>query len=138
MTDAVWLNANIATMLPGSPYGVINDGALAVRGERIVWTGPRPDIPAELRAHGNEVDAGGRWITPGLIDCHTHIVYAGNRAQEFEQRLNGATYEDIARQGGGIASTVGATRAADAHTLARVSETRLRALLSEGVTTIEI
>ena len=118
-------------------YGAIDDGAIVVRGGRIAWVGARGDLPATLRA-AREHDAGRRWITPGLIDCHTHLVYAGSRAGEFEQRLNGATYEEIARAGGGIRSTVAATRAASELVLLEESKPRLRSLVAEGVTTVEI
>lgn len=136
--DALWVNAQLATMTPGSPYGAIIDGALAVKDGRIAWVGARSALPSGIEASATTHDAGGRWITPGLIDCHTHIVYAGNRANEFEQRLNGATYEAIARAGGGIAATVAATRAADEDELAAQSTARLVPLLREGLTTIEI
>ncbi len=126
-------------MVAGPDYGAILDGAIAVRGGRIAWVGARADLPPALRtAAVREHDAGGRWITPGLIDCHTHLVYAGSRAGEFELRLNGATYEEIARAGGGIRSTVAATRAASEAALAEASKPRLKALAAEGVTTVEI
>jgi imidazolonepropionase len=137
--DAIWVNARLATMAAGPGYGEIEDGAIAVRGGRIAWVGARADLPRRhLETDLRERDAGGRWITPGLIDCHTHLVYAGSRAGEFEQRLNGATYEAIARAGGGIRSTVAATRAASAAALLEASKPRLRALAAEGVTTVEI
>ncbi len=137
--DAIWVNARLATMVAGPDYGAVEDGAIAVRAGRIAWVGARADLPPTLRAASTrEHDAGGRWITPGLIDCHTHLVYAGSRAGEFEQRLNGASYEAIARAGGGIRSTVAATRAASEAELAGASKPRLKALISEGVTTIEI
>ena len=136
--DAIWVNARLATMVASPDYGAIQDGAIAVRAGRIAWVGARAALPAELRAAAIEHDAGGRWITPGLIDCHTHLVYAGSRAGEFEQRLNGATYEEIARAGGGIRSTVAATRAASEAALLEASKPRLRALVAEGVTTVEI
>src|SRR5512135_2040227 len=107
--DAVWVNARLATMVPGSPYGTIEDGALAVSGKKIVWAGKETDLPSAMKSRAKQVhDAQGRWITPGLVDCHTHLVYAGNRAREFEMRLQGASYEEIARLGGGIRSTVSA------------------------------
>ena len=136
--DALWINAQLATMTPGTPYGAIMDGALAVKDGRIAWVGARGSLPKGIDANLNVHDADGCWITPGLIDCHTHIVYAGNRAGEFEQRLNGASYEEIARNGGGIAATVAATRAASEDVLFAQSAARLARLLSEGVTTIEI
>lgn len=137
--DAVWVNAHLATMVPGNPYGAIKDGALAVSGKRISWVGKRADLPSEITSRASKVhDTHGRWITPGLVDCHTHLVYAGNRAQEFELRLQGVSYEEIARRGGGILSTVSATRSADEATLLEQSAPRLMSLLAEGVTTIEI
>ncbi len=137
--EAIWVNARLATMIAGPGYGEIEDGAIAVRGGRIAWVGARRDLPTALRTTQTcEHDAGGRWITPGLVDCHTHLVYAGSRAGEFEQRLNGATYEEIARAGGGIRSTVAATRAASEAALLEASKPRLRALAAEGVTTVEI
>jgi imidazolonepropionase len=135
--DAIWVNARLATMAAG--YGTIEDGAIAVRDVRIAWVGARADLPRALvGSETREHDAGSRWITPGLIDCHTHLVYAGSRAGEFEQRLNGASYEEIARAGGGIHSTVVATRAASEAALFDAARRRLRALAAEGVTTVEI
>ncbi len=99
------VNAHLATMAGGAACGAIRDGALAASGGVIDWVGARKDLPPTLRAR-TELDAKGGWLTPGLIDCHTHLVYAGNRAREFEQRLHGASYEDIAREGGGILATV--------------------------------
>ena len=133
--DRLWENARLATMM-GKGIGVVGRGLVAAANGRIVYAGPADDAPsfeAEER-----IDCEGRWITPGLIDCHTHLVYAGNRAGEFEMRLQGATYEEIARAGGGILSTVKATRAASEEELVRASLPRLDALISEGVTTIEI
>jgi imidazolonepropionase len=131
--DLLFTNARLATMAGGG-YGIVEDGALAVKDGLIAWLGPRAQAPAALREH----DCGGVWITPGLIDCHTHIVHAGNRSDEWEARLNGATYEDIARLGGGIMSTVRATRAASEGELLRQSAPRILAQLAEGVTTLEI
>jgi imidazolonepropionase len=131
--EVLFVNARLATMA-GDGYGIVDDGAVAVRGGRIVWAGPRRDAPAAVREH----DCGGLWLTPGLVDCHTHIVHAGKRSDEWEARLNGASYEDIARQGGGIMSTVRATRAASEDELLRQSAPRIAALLAEGVTTLEI
>jgi imidazolonepropionase len=137
--DSLWINAHLATMTPSAPYGIIENGALAVSGHKITWIGQRHEMPPTLESNAAEVyDAEGGWITPGLIDCHTHLVYAGSRAREFELRLQGATYEEIARQGGGIRSTVAATRKADEQSLFKSSATRLAALLQEGVTTVEI
>lgn len=140
MSLQLWTHARIATLAGDArvPYGWIEDGALAVEDGRIAWVGARADLPAALRAGAVEHDAGGALITPGLIDCHTHLVYGGSRAGEFEQRLQGASYEDIARAGGGIASTVQATRAASEDDLLEQSRRRLRPLLAEGVTTLEI
>jgi imidazolonepropionase len=132
--DLLFLNVRLATMADGYGYGIVEDGAVAVKDGRIAWTGPRAEAPAAAREH----DCGGLWLTPGLIDCHTHIVHAGNRSDEWEARLNGASYEDIARQGGGIMSTVRATRAASEEDLLRQSGPRIAALLAEGVTTLEI
>jgi imidazolonepropionase len=137
---AVWTHVRLATMAGGAatPYGLIEDGALVVRDGRIAWVGPRAELPAGLCAGAVEHDAQDALITPGLVDCHTHLVWAGDRAHEFEQRLNGATYEDIARAGGGIASTVRATREAPEPVLHAQSRPRLLSLLAEGVTTVEI
>ncbi len=126
-------NLKLATMAPDRPYGLIEDGAVLVEGGRIAWAGARKEAPA-----AESVDCGGRLLTPGLIDCHTHLVYGGNRAQEFEQRLNGVSYADIAKAGGGILSTVRATRAASEEDLLKTAAARLESLLAEGVTTIEI
>jgi imidazolonepropionase len=136
-TDAIWHNARI---IPMSEDGMlaIEGGAIVVRGGRIAWIGKEAEMPAEFNGDSVRIDVGGQWVTPGLVDCHTHLVYAGNRADEFAMRLAGATYEEIARAGGGIVSTVRATRAADEGTLFRQSARRLEALLAEGVTTIEI
>ena len=136
--DRLWTNARLATLAAGDrPYGRIDNGAIAARNGRIVYAGPRADLPAGLSPR-ETIDCGGRWITPGLIDCHTHLVYAGNRAREFEMRLEGATYAEIARAGGGILSTVAATRAASEDDLVRSALPRLDALIAEGVTTVEI
>ncbi|MES2972036.1 MAG: imidazolonepropionase [Pseudomonadota bacterium] len=137
----LWTNCRIATMQPGAdaPYGLIEDAALLVEGDRIAWVGPRAQMPGAL-ADGVAArhDAAGALVTPGLIDCHTHLVYGGDRAHEFELRLNGASYEEIARAGGGIASTVQATRAATPEQLKTQSLARLRGLMADGVTTVEI
>lgn len=141
MTVQLWRNCRVATLQPLSPapYGLIEDAALVVEAGRIAWVGPRNELPAEQAARcTREHDAGGALIAPGLIDCHTHLVYAGDRAHEFELRLQGASYEDVARAGGGIASTVKATRAASEDELQAQSLKRLRALIAEGVTTLEI
>lgn len=136
--DSLWTNARIATMRAGR-YATIAPGAVAARAGRIAWVGSVRELPGEPRVLARAVhDVVGRWITPGLIDCHTHLVFAGDRAREFELRLQGASYEAIARAGGGIAATVSATRAASDDELATQSGRRLRRLLDEGVTTIEI
>jgi imidazolonepropionase len=137
--DALWDNVRLATMTGGVPYGTIENGALAVSGEKIAWVGKRVNLPSNLASISEEIhDGRGRWITPGLVDCHTHLVYGGTRTREFELRLQGETYEQIARRGGGILSTVLATRKADEETLFRQSAVRLASLLEEGVTTLEI
>ena len=118
-TDLLLTNARLATMADADGYGIVEDGALAVQDGRIAWVGPARRGAA--RAAAREHDCGGLWLTPGLIDCHTHIVHAGNRSDEWEARLNGASYEDIARAGGGIMSTVRATRAASEDELLRQS-----------------
>jgi imidazolonepropionase len=132
--DALFTNVRLATMA-GAGYGEILDAAIAVQGGRIAWLGARADAPLDAAVVH---DGGGCWLTPGLIDCHTHIVHAGSRSDEFEARLNGASYEDIARAGGGIMSTVRATRAASEAELLRQSAPRVARLLAEGVTTLEI
>lgn len=134
--DALWTNVHLATMTHQG-YGEVHDGAIAVRDGLIAWAGCRRDLPAGAKA-AEEHDGRGRWLTPGLIDCHTHIVYAGNRSDEFEARLNGVPYEEIARRGGGILSTVRATRAADEAALLAASLPRVNALRAEGVTTLEV
>ncbi|WP_419896931.1 imidazolonepropionase [Roseomonas sp. USHLN139] len=131
--DRVWLNAHLATMDGG--LGVIEEGAVAVKDGRIAWIGPRVALPT---SDAPVTDCAGAWLLPGLIDCHTHLVFGGNRAGEFEQRLAGATYEQIARAGGGIFSTVRATRAASEEELFAAARPRLDGLLAEGVTTVEI
>ncbi len=130
--EVLFANVHLATMIDG--YGELRDAAIGVTGGRIAWIGPRDQAPPADAI----IDGGGCWLTPGLVDCHTHIVHAGNRSDEFEARLNGATYEDIARAGGGIMSTVRATRAASDAELLRQSLPRVASLLAEGVTTIEI
>lgn len=135
--DSLWLNVNLATLSGQSNYGEILDGALAITNGKISWLGPCTELPKNLRAQRTH-DGKGHWLTPGLVDCHTHIVYAGNRSNEFEARLGGASYEDIARAGGGIAATVAATRACTEDELFEQSVIRVKRLLSEGVTTLEI
>ncbi len=140
MWESLWLDARLATMTPGAaPYGAIEDGAIAVENGRIAWVGRRADLPGRPDALAEEVwSCGRRWITPGLVDCHTHIVHGGDRAHEFELRLKGASYEEIARAGGGIRSTVAATRAASDDALYEGACRRLADLQAEGVTTVEI
>ena len=136
--DTIWLDARLATLAPDRPgLGIVEDGAVAAKDGRIVFAGPMPELPAGWDAI-NQLALDGRWITPGLIDCHTHLVYAGDRAHEFELRLAGASYEEIARAGGGILSTVKATRAASADDLVAATLPRLDRVLGEGVTTVEI
>ncbi len=136
--DLLLVDAHLATMRAGgTPYGELRDGAVGVSGGTIAWVGRRSDLPRDVGA-SRLVDCGGAWLTPGLIDCHTHLVYAGNRAHEFELRQLGATYADIAREGGGIAATVRATRAASEAELAAQSRPRIAALAAGGVTTVEV
>ena len=137
-TLALWHTARLATMEGGS-WGLVEDGALLVQGERLVWVGPAAELPVECRARITaEHDLAGALVTPGLVDCHTHLVYGGQRAREFELRLEGASYEEIARAGGGIRSTVAATRAASDDALLGAARKRALALMAEGVTTLEI
>jgi imidazolonepropionase len=136
--DRIWLNARLATLREDLPeLGAIEHGVIAARDGRIVFAGPRSDFPSSAGA-AEWIDCAGRWITPGLVDCHTHLVFGGNRAHEFELRLSGASYEEIARAGGGIVSTVAATRAASEAELVASALPRLDALIGEGVTTLEI
>jgi imidazolonepropionase len=126
-------------MAPGQPgLGIVERGAVAAKAGRIVFAGPEADLPSDLAAGAERVDCAGRWITPGLIDCHTHLVYAGNRAHEFELRLAGATYEEIARAGGGIVSSVTHLRSVSEDDLLAQTLPRLDALIAEGVTTVEV
>ena len=136
--DGLILGATLATLDGADGYGEIPDGALGWRAGRLTYVGPRADLPAESARLAREVIQADGWITPGLIDCHTHVVFAGDRAREFEQRLQGASYEQIARAGGGILSTVRAVREADEDELLRQSLPRARALLADGATTLEI
>jgi imidazolonepropionase len=136
--DHIWHGCRLATLSPSHQgLGAVEDGVIAATDGRIVYAGPAADAPSALDAK-QRTNCDGRWITPGLIDCHTHLVYGGNRAQEFEQRLAGASYEEIARAGGGIVSTVKATRHASAEQLVAAALPRLDALIAEGVTSIEI
>jgi imidazolonepropionase len=132
-------NASLATLAAGSEgLGIIADAAIAYDNGRIVFAGAQADLPNELGRNADIIDLEGRWVTPGLIDCHTHIVHGGNRAREFEMRLAGATYEEVARAGGGIVSSVKATNAMSVEELMLAALPRLDTLLAEGVTTIEI
>ncbi|WP_366855596.1 imidazolonepropionase, partial [Brevundimonas sp.] len=140
MWDHLLIGGHAATMTPGhGPYGAVRDAALAIQEGRIAWIGVAADLPGEPASLARQVeDLAGAWITPGLIDCHTHLVFASNRAGEWEKRLNGATYEEVARAGGGILSTVRATRAASQQELTASAQRRLDALASNGVTTVEV
>jgi imidazolonepropionase len=136
--DSLWINANIATMAQGG-LGIIENAALAVDKGKIRWIGSMEQLKDVPENQAPKIhDAKGMWLTPGLIDCHTHLVYAGNRAGEFAMRMEGKSYADIAKAGGGIMSSVRATREASEDELFRSSEKRLRSLLKEGVTTVEI
>jgi len=135
MNDGIWTNARISPA--GNPEQMLEHAAIAVRDGVIAWIGSAAALPSEFRNLPTH-DVGNQWITPGLIDCHTHLVYGGNRADEFALRLAGASYEEIARRGGGIVSTVNSTRAADEDSLFAQSAQRLQALMAEGVTTVEI
>ncbi|MSU91020.1 imidazolonepropionase [Rhodobacteraceae bacterium 2CG4] len=130
-------NTTVATVTPEGGYGLLDNAAIVLDGERIAWAGPLDQLPAE-HADAPRTDLGGRLTTPAPIDCHTHIVHGGNRAREFEMRLQGASYEEVARAGGGIVSTVSATREASVEALAEGALPRVDALLAEGVSHIEI
>ena len=134
----VWRHARVATLAGASGWGFIERGALVTEGDRIAWVGEESQLPAQGHAAAEEIDLGGALLTPGLIDAHTHLVYGGLRAHEFEMRLQGATYEDIARAGGGIRSTVAATRTASEDELYALAAKRARTLRDGGVTTVEI
>ncbi|HEY1089631.1 MAG TPA: imidazolonepropionase, partial [Burkholderiaceae bacterium] len=132
----LWRHAKLATLAADLGWGLIDDGALLVREGRIDWVGPDAELPRGIDAE--EHDCQGALLTPGLIDCHTHLVYGGQRANEFELRLQGVSYEEIAKQGGGIRSSVAATRAASEEALFASAAARARALMAEGVTTLEV
>lgn len=135
--ETLWHNANLMTLDDAAGgLGTVVDGIIAASDGRILYAGPATGAP--VFEAGERIDCNGRWISPGLIDCHTHLVYAGNRAGEFEQRLQGVSYAQIAKAGGGIVATVSATRQADEAALIKASLPRLDAMLAEGVTTIEI
>ncbi len=136
---SLWRNVRLATFNPSMEgIGAIENAAIAVRNGRIAFAGAESDLPADLASADETIDCGGRWITPALIDCHTHLVFGGNRAMEFEMRLNGATYEEIAKAGGGIVSSVRDTRALSEEALVAQALPRLDTLLAEGISTIEI
>src|SRR3979411_1356204 len=133
--DRIWHNARLATIREDlADLGVIERGVIAARDGRIAFAGSRSDFPSDADA-AERIDCGGRWITPGLVDCHTHLVFGGNRAHEFELRLKGASYEEIARAGGGIVSTVAATRASSEAELVALALPRLDAPHAQGRTT---
>lgn len=137
--DRLWRNARLATLNPALPgLGLVENGVIAVQDGRIVYAGDEAGLPFAIENAVEVIDCGGRWITPGLIDCHTHLVHAGDRANEFEMRLAGATYEEVARAGGGIVSSVRSLREASEGELVAQSLPRLDALMAEGVTTVEI
>lgn len=134
--DRLWTEARLATLADSTGLGIVEKGVVASSGGRILYAGPAADAP-RFEA-GETIACDGRWITPGLIDCHTHLVYGGDRAHEFELRLAGASYEEIARAGGGIASTMAATRGAGEDELVATALPRLDALIAEGATTVEV
>lgn len=135
----LWRNARLATMAEGDAgLGIVDKGAIAARDGLIVYAGPEADMPSALAQGAATTDCEGRWVTPGLVDCHTHLIHAGNRANEFEMRLAGATYEEVARAGGGIVSSVECLRAASEDELVAQTLPRLDALMAEGVTTVEV
>lgn len=138
-STTLWHNARLATLAHDSDWGMVDNGALLVQDDHLTWVGPLSELPHDLRAQAQaQHDLGGALVTPGLVDCHTHLVYGGQRAREFEMRLEGASYEEIARAGGGIRSTVAATRAASDAELLAGARQRALALMAEGVTTLEI
>ena len=138
--DRLWIGGHLATMTEGGePFGEIRNGAVASEGGRIAWVGRAKDLPGSPNRLAQEVvELGGLWVTPGLVDCHTHLIFAGDRSGEFEARLHGTTYEEIAREGGGIRTTMRATRETSEDELVNAAGPRLRKLLTEGVTTVEV
>ena len=135
----LWRNARLATLTGDAPWGLVEDGGLLVDGDTLAWAGPMSKLPPVLQEQvGQQHDLGGALVTPGLVDCHTHLIYGGQRAREFELRLQGASYAEIARAGGGIRSTVIATRAASDEDLFSAARRRAGTLMAEGVTTLEI
>jgi imidazolonepropionase len=137
MSLQLWRGGRLATLAGECGWGLIDDGSMLVDGGRLRWVGPTAELPPEA-AQADGVDLDGALVTPGLVDCHTHLVYGGTRANEFEQRLHGVSYADIAKAGGGIRSTVTATRAASETELFDAAAKRARALIGEGVTTLEV
>ena len=138
-STTLYRRARLATLAESAAdLGLVDDGAILVRDGRIAYAGPEADLPADAGAGAEPVDCGGRLVTPGLIDCHTHLVHGGERSNEFEMRLEGAAYEEIARAGGGIVSSVAATRSASDDDLLRGAAARLDRLIAEGVTTVEV
>ncbi|MBS1103197.1 imidazolonepropionase [Gluconobacter sp. Dm-62] len=144
MWDTLWLNVHLATgddtlITPEDGYGCLRNGAVGIRDGMICWVGAEADLPGTPESLAGRIEDGrGGWLTPGLIDAHTHVVFAGDRSHEFAQRLNGVSYEDIARKGGGILSTVTATRAASEHELLDVSLRRVKTMIQEGTTSLEV
>ncbi len=140
MSRTLFHACHAATLDPALPgvWGAIEDACVLAENGRIAWIGPEADLPAERAEGAARVDLDGCWITPALVDCHTHLVFAGDRSGEFEQRLSGASYEEIARAGGGIRSTVAATRAASLKRLVQTAEARIRLLMRSGVGSVEI
>lgn len=137
MFDTLWTNIHAATMSEG--YDIIKNAAIGIQDKKILWVGPAAELPGRPETLSNDVrDGGGKWVTPALIDCHTHLIYAGDRAAEFEQRLQGVSYTEIAKAGGGILSTVRATREATEQQLYDATLPRIKALMNEGVATFEI
>ena len=139
MFDSLWINIHAATMAEGQGFGIIKNAAIGIQDKKIAWIGAAadlPEVPEKLTDYVH--DGGGKWVTPGLIDCHTHLVYAGDRAAEFEQRLQGVSYEEIAKAGGGILSTVRATRAVTEQQLYDATVARVKTLFHDGVTTFEM
>lgn len=139
MFDSLWINIHAATMAETGNFGIIKNAAVGILDKKISWIGVEKDLPQKPESLSKNVrDGGGKWMTPGLIDCHTHLIYAGDRSTEFEQRLQGISYTDIAKAGGGILSTVRATRAATEQQLYDTTLTRVQTLMREGVTTFEM
>jgi len=136
--DTVYVGFHAATMEPSSDYGTIKDAAIAVENGRITWIGPASELPSHTATMANLVNLGGGWVTPGLVDCHTHLVFGGDRSAEYEMRLQGASYEAISKAGGGIVSTVSDTRKASEEELLASAKKRLQALMADGVTCVEV